>query len=263
MSFDLQVEQVCSHLVIDEVLTLESDLRTIRPLRPIANAQVELKINGFLVEDPSDRNSGFVLVRDVNSVDPTARILMFRRLRRATDEFYEVSYYTRSSECRRCMGLRVEYDYRYTLDGDLITVEDEEKLIQEVKKIVTTQITSNIFHTWYGTSIPSLIGAKISNAGFIRTKIMNEIRQALERYASIQKQQARLQTVTAKERFVRVLQINVDQDPIEPTAFNISLAFSNQFRETIVSDMSIRLPDPQSLVYNTPQSAVVAQSKKI
>ncbi len=262
MSFDLLIEQVCTHLVIDEVRTLDADLRTVRTLRAIANSQVELKINGFLVEDASNPNVGFLLVRDVNSVDPTARLLQFRRLRKATDEFYEVSYYTRASECRRCLGLRIENDYRYTLDGDLVEVEDEQKLIQEIKKIVTTQITSNRFHTWYGTSIPSLIGSKITNAGFIRTKIMNEIRQALERYASIQKQQARLQTVSPKERFVRVLQIDVEQDPVEPTAFNVSLAFTNQFRETLVSDMTIRLPDPQSLVYNTPQSAVVTQSKK-
>jgi phage baseplate assembly protein W len=258
MTFDLRIEQVCTHLVVDEVLTLESDLRTIRTLRPIANAQVEVKINGFLVEDPSDATNGYVLVRDPRAIDPTARLLKFRSLRKATDEYYEVTYYTRASECRRCMGLRIENDYRYTLDGQLETVVEEEKLIQEVKKIVTTLVTSNPFHTWYGTSIPALIGGKISNAGFIRTKLMNEITVALTQYASLQRQQARLQEgkVTPGERFSKLLQVQVDQDVTEPTAFNITIAFTNQKRETLVNQMTIRLPDPQSLVYNTPQSSV-------
>ena len=259
MSFDLRIEQVCTHLVVDEVATLASDLRTVRTLRPIANAQVEMKVNGFLIEDASDSRNGFVLVKDVNSVDPTARQLKFRKLRRATDEYYEVTYYTKSSECRRCMGLRVENDYRYTLDGTLETVVEEEKLMQDVKKIITTLVTSNPFHTWYGTSIPSLIGGKISNSGFIRTKVTNEITQALTRYASVQKQQARLQPVTAGERFVRLLQVSVEQDVTEPTAFNITIAFTNQRRQTMTTDMAIKIPDPQSLVYNTPQSSVVRQ----
>ena len=263
MSVDLKIEHVCTHLVVDEVLTLENDLRTVRTLRPLANGQVEMKINGFLIEDASDPLNGFVLVKDTNSVDPGARQIRFRKLRKATDEYYEVTYYVRASECRRCLGLRVENDYRYDLDGFLLTVGDEPKLIQDVKKIVTTLISSNIFHTWYGTSIPAMVGSKISNAGFIRTKIMGEIRQALERYASVQKQQARIpkQDVTPRERFARLLQVDVQQDPIEPTAFHVHIAFSNQYRETLVADMSIRLPDPQALVYGTPQSTVVAQSR--
>lgn len=254
MSTDLRIEQICTHLVVDEVSTLSSDLRTVTTLRPISNSQVELKINGFLVEDSGNVLNGFSLVRNANSVDPTARLLKFKKLRKATDEYYEVTYYTRSSECRRCMGLRVENDYRYTLDGQLETVEDEEKLMQEVKKIITTLITSNPFHTWYGTSIPSLIGSKLSNAGFIRTKVTNEINQALTRYSSIQKQQAQARpgSVTPGERFARLLQVSVEQDPTEPTAFNISLAFSNQKRETMTTSMAIKIPDPQSLVYNTP-----------
>ena len=261
MSVDLKLEHVCTHLVVDEVLVLESDLRTVRTLRPLANGQVEMKVNGFLIDDASDPLNGFVLVKDTTSVDPGARQIRFRKLRKATDEYYEVTYYTKASECRRCLGLRVENDYRYDLDGTLLTVGDEPKLIQDVKKIVTTLLTSNIFHTWYGTSIPSMVGSKISNAGFIRTKIMGEIRQALDRFASVQKQQARLQTVTPRERFTRLLQVDVQQDTIEPTAFHVMIAFSNQFRETLVADMSIQLPDPQALVYGTPQSAVVAQNR--
>jgi len=36
MSYDRQIDQVCTHMVVEEALFLFSDRRTVRPLRPIA-----------------------------------------------------------------------------------------------------------------------------------------------------------------------------------------------------------------------------------
>lgn len=258
MSFDLHIEQICTHLVVDEVLTLDlSDLKTVRTLRPISNRAVEMKINMFLIEDASDPDVGFKLVRDSLSIDPTARQIEFRKLRRSTDEFYEVTYYTSSANCRRCMGLRVENDYRYNANGGVIAVQDEVKLVQDIKKLVLTAIGSNPFHKWYGTSISEMIGSKISNAGFIRTKMTTDITLALARYKDIQRKQASVQIVTPRERYLRTLDLQVTQDVLEPTAFNVSLAFTNQARTALFVDESIHLPSPESLVYQTPTSDIL------
>jgi len=252
MSFDLAIEQLCTHLVVDEVRSIDlSDLKTVRTLRPISSTAVEMKINGFLIENPADPDVGFVLVRDETSIDPTARMIQFRKLRKATDEFYEVTYYTHASNCRRCQGLRVEQDYRYNDLGGIVAIRDEMKLIQDLKKIVLTQIGSNPFHTWYGTSIPGLIGSKIANAGFIRAKMSGDIQTALRRYMDIQRRQSRLQKVTAKEKLARVLEVVVTQDEYEPTAFNVKIAFVNQARDVLFVEQGIVLPAPESLVYYT------------
>ena len=262
MSLELQLEQVCTHLVVDEVATIEDDLRTVETLRPIANSAVELRINGWFVEDVTNPKYGFRLVRDTSSLDPTARKIQFRSLRRATDEFYLVTYYTRASECRRCHGLRVEQDYRYSINGAILTVRNEQKLVQDMRKIVLTALGSNIFHTWYCTSIPLLIGSKITNASLIRSKMESDIRTAIRRYADTQTKQMRAllsvpgASVDPRERFGQLLKLEVQQDVTEPTAYNIQIAFTNRSAELLTVDTTVAVPDPVSMVYNTVQSGI-------
>jgi phage baseplate assembly protein W len=226
-------------------------------MRPIANTQVELSINGFLIEDPTNETYGFVLVRDPTAVDKTTRMIQFRRIRKATDEIYEVTYYTRSTECRRCHGLKIENDFQYDSNGNLILVKNEEKLVQDIRKIVLTSLGSNPFHTWYGTSIPDLIGSKITNAGIVRSKIEGDIRTALNRYDDIQRKQIRAlgnltnASVDARERFGQLLKLDVQQDFVEPTAYNITILFSNRSSELLTVNTTLSVPDPVKLMYPT------------
>jgi len=259
MTQELKIEQVCTHLVVDEVTSLESDLRTLRTLRPFANSQVELKINGYLVEEVTNPIYGFSLIRDVTSLDPTARILQFRSLRRSTNEFYEVTYYTKSSECRRCHGLRIEQDYKYTIHGKLLMVVNEKKLGQELRKLVLTSIGSNQFHTWYGTSISNLIGSKITNTSFLTSKIESDLRTAIRRYSDTQNKQMRALAsfpnaqVDPREMFGRLLKLEVQRDTLEPTSVNVQISCTNRAADLIIVSTKVALPDPVSLVYNTVQ----------
>jgi hypothetical protein len=50
MSFDRQIDQVCSHMVAEEALFLSSDRMTVRPLRPISSSvSVKVRVNGVAV----------------------------------------------------------------------------------------------------------------------------------------------------------------------------------------------------------------------
>lgn len=262
MTVELKIEQTCIHLVVDEAATIESDMLTVKTLRPIANNQVEVKINGYLIEDITNINYGFVLVRDSSALDNT-KLIKFRRPRRATDEYYEITYYTKSSDCRRCHGLRIEQDYRYNNNGALVTVVNEQKLVQDLRKLILTSIGSNPFHRWYGTSVPNLIGAKITNSSFIRSKMESDIRQALNRYVDTQTKQIRALTgipnssVDPREKFGQLLKLTVQQDAIEPTSYNVNITFTNRSNELLTVNTNINLPDPVSLVYNTPASGIL------
>ncbi len=47
MSYDRQIDQVCTHQIVDETLYVSTDRKTIRPLRPIATADsVQVRFNG-------------------------------------------------------------------------------------------------------------------------------------------------------------------------------------------------------------------------
>ncbi len=55
MSFDRQLDQTCPHVVHEELLFTQDDLRTIRPLRPIASSlSVKVLLNGGQLPVPSE-----------------------------------------------------------------------------------------------------------------------------------------------------------------------------------------------------------------
>ena len=77
MSFDRQIDQVCPHRVVEELLDLNFDQRTVRPLRPIASADsVAVHFNHSLTVPPEGvmapartygrREGPFTVVRSVN-----------------------------------------------------------------------------------------------------------------------------------------------------------------------------------------------------
>lgn len=241
---ELKIESICPHLVIDEQTSILSDMKSIRTLRPIATAQIELKINGYLIEDSTSTSTGYKLLRDP---DTTERYLQFRSLRRSAEEYYEITYYTIADYCRRCNGIRVENDYQYDDTGKPVVVQYEYKLIQDLRKTILTEIGSNTFHTWYGTSIPTLIGSKAGIASITRMKIESDIRTALKRYSDTQ---AKLKpgSVDPRERYNRLLNLSVTQHPSDPTLYTIDMLVQNQSNQAITISTELQTPDPQSFL---------------
>jgi len=168
------------------------------------------------------------LTRRPNTVDPLERRIEFANPVRTADDIFEVSYFTRRQECRRCSGLGIENDIRFDDRGDPIFVTGIDLLAQEVEKITFTIRGSNVFYNWYGTSITDLIGTKIIRGGsLIETQLLTEISNTLERFRSVKTQQAGLQPVGDQEFFQRVRNISVVQDPDDPTVFRIRIDIQN------------------------------------
>lgn len=168
------------------------------------------------------------LTRRPNTVDPLERRVEFASPVRTQDDVFEVSYYTRRQECRRCSGLGLENDIRFDDRGDPIFVTGIDLLAQEVEKITFTIRGSNVFYNWYGTSITDLIGSKIVRGGsLIESQLATEIGNTLERFRSVKKTQAGLQPVGDQEFFQRVRSLSVLQDSIDPTVFRIRIEIQN------------------------------------
>ncbi len=253
MSFDFKLAHVCPHLVLNETEQLNADLQTLVPQQPLASTQVRLMINGYIVTNPSDSYSGFTIVSAPNY---NTRILKLRRPRDFIDDLFQLSYYTSAVNCRRCGGLRAENDLQFTSAGLLVRVTDEDLLIQEVTKIVTTILGSNIFHLWYGTQIFALIGSKISSFGYVQSNIQAQVQQAMANLLSIQGQQAQYQTLTSDEQLARTISISVVQSAVDPTGFDVTVTFQNKTNVILSSQTTFTLPGPayklQAVANTTP-----------
>lgn len=172
------------------------------------------------------------LIKTPDTPDERARHILFERPLKTTDDIFEVSYYTRRSDCRRCQGLGIEHDIRHNNYGDPQFVGGIDLLVQEVEKIVFTIQGSNVFYNWYGTSITDLIGSKVINGGkFIESQLVQEISSTLERYRNVKIQQSKHQPVGDQEFLLKVKNIAVKQDRLDPTVFRIRIDLQNRADE--------------------------------
>lgn len=368
MSYDRQLDQVCTHLVVEEALFLSADHQTVRPLRPIgAISSVKIRANGE-VDVPSpgtyisaqatgiksgpyniqggvndrlvirvgngsfqtltlpsgnqipaarivdslnnvvrdavfvstskrqvrvrsslrgpgatifvrgsgstaanilglatDRTwrgqtvvPGWSIVNDPNTLrDRPTRLVVFDSPLKGFQDYVELNYATVREECRRCGGLGIENDWRYTGQGKIITAQNEALLLQEMLKATYTVRGSNPFHTWYGTTIINSVGKKLSSTGLVQNMIVSDVYEAFRRWQSIKKQQEEVvgQAVSDEEYPFRLLSVTLQQSEQDPTVIFVNATVQNRSNKPIQIERGIRTPLPLDLMGSTQQQS--------
>lgn len=113
-----------------------------------------------------------------------------------------------------------EGDLQISSTGDLQQVQDTEKLIQDMLKIVTTPIGGNPHFPWYGSSINSSLVGNPFSFQFIGNIASSQIRESIETLQKWQNVQAGSgQTVTPAELLAAIQEVRVDRDPSDPRKF--------------------------------------------
>lgn len=201
---------------------------------------------------------GWGIVSDPNSLsDRPTRLLVFDEPLKGLNDWVELNYSTVRQECRRCGGVGIENDWRYTGLGSLVTVENEDLLLQEMLKATYTVRGSNPFHTWYGTTIIDSIGKKLSSSGIVQNMIQSEIYETFRRWQSIKKQQEEVvgQVVTDEEYPFRLLGVQLQQSDQDPTIIFVSATVQNRSSKPIQIERGIRTPLPLDLMGSTQQQS--------
>ena len=109
-------------------------------------------------------------------------------------------------------------------DADLAIVENSDKLIQDVLKMLMTPLGSNIFFNWYGSILAGTMIGSPFDGNFIASMAQNQIQSSLETIQNLQKEQATKQIVSPSELLAAIKSVNVVRNQIDPTFFTISLA---------------------------------------
>ena len=131
-------------------------------------------------------------------------------------------------------------DIKFNNLGKAVVVRDEQKLIQDIETMVTTVLGSNPFHKSIGTNIKSLIGQKVFDLRSIRAQLSKEIVDGINKYVNMQDKQIEFQTVTAKETFFKLL--NIEADPTRedvPSLWNINITFQNLEGSVLVDEVDV------------------------
>lgn len=241
MSIDLKIFSICDHRIYKELVQISLDYKTIKLPRILASKNIELYINDSKVSQDSTVN-GYSLEIDELVGNFKRYKLVFKKPRKSVDDFYEVSYSVLSNLCPKCTGQKINNDISYNNLGLVNTVQNEEKLLQEVKKGLLTTIGSNPFHIWYGTNINKLIGSKIYNVDSLRAYLVQEVNVLLEKYLDIQIKQGQYQVVTDRESYYQTLLVDLVPDENEPTYWTLNVIFQNRTGADLAFEKRVEVP---------------------
>lgn len=115
-----------------------------------------------------------------------------------------------------------EGDIAIGQDGDLNKIEDTEKLIQDILKMLMTPLGSNVFFPWYGSPLTDVTVGQVLDRKFVVSVVESIIRGNLETLQKLQKQQAASgQRVSAGELLAVVQGIRVNRNIVDPTYWTI------------------------------------------
>lgn len=135
-----------------------------------------------------------------------------------------------------------EGDLVIASDADLDRVEDNEKLVQDILKMLMTPVGSNVFFPWYGSLLPGTMIGQVIDETFRRTAIEQQINNSLEMIQKLQRQQAADgQRVTPGELLAAIQSVEVNRNVVDPTYFTIHVKVLTKAFTTAVASLDVTL----------------------
>lgn len=114
-------------------------------------------------------------------------------------------------------------DFVLNSDGDLATVFDNDKLIQDLLKLLMTPINGNKMFPWYGSDVSSFLVGSNYNIGFNKDVAIEHIRTALENVKILQQEQAKSQYVSPAETIAAVKDIYINTNATDQRVIEVKV----------------------------------------
>ncbi len=109
-------------------------------------------------------------------------------------------------------------------DGDLEKVQDNDKLIQDIIKLILTPLGSNLFFPWYGSPVnKNLVGSAL-DFQTSSTITSNGLRSSLDTLQKLQKAQEESgQVLTPGETLAAIQDVRIERNQSDPRFFSVSI----------------------------------------
>jgi hypothetical protein len=167
------------------------------------------------------------------------------------DPIIEVNYVSIADTCPKCLNVKTVDDMVINGNGDIEVISKEILLLQQVEKIIVTKLSSNNFHSWYGTDLHTLIGTKIFDRDLLYTRIREQISSAIEKLRTIQKQMmASGRKFDPSELFGKLLKIEIEETE-DPSMILVTVHFTSQSNTPIEYSQYLALNDTRQRLATT------------
>jgi hypothetical protein len=125
-------------------------------------------------------------------------------------------------------------------NGQLQTVIDSEKLIQDILKICLTEAGSNPLHPGYGSFVSRTLIGNAEDTSILVQIGKSQLTTCLENLKSLQKSQVEsFQRVSADEQISAILNVSVMRSIPDPRLFNISISVMTKGLKPITTSFKL------------------------
>ena len=127
-------------------------------------------------------------------------------------------------------------------NGDFEIVENADKLIQDILKILMCPLGSNVFFPWYGSSLSGTSVGQIFDEQLKQDIIAQQINSNLETLQKLQQQQmSDGQRVTPNELLAAIQSVSVERNTVDPTFFSIDVNVITKGFQVLTASLSVGL----------------------
>ena len=206
----------------------------------------------------------WTLAHDPQSPLETDRIIQLSQPLRGNQPIVQANYFTTASNCRRCFGIRIEFDYN-VLSGTYETVQNADLLAQEFDKFLFTTLGSHWKWPWLGSNLINRIGGKgTTGLTNVSALLVGDVSTAFATYQNIKQQQDAnypFQAVTDAEYPLSISNIQASSAQNDPTTFLVSAQITSRSTTPITLTRMIGQPNPLSVLSSNPtQNLFFAQN---
>lgn len=190
----------------------------------------------FTFEPPPAAVSSFSL----KTKDESKTMLLDAKLKHVCNHNLPSGKYTLNT-CPRCLGEGFYFDIKFSPGGDVITLNEEEKLLQELVKITLTSKGNNPFHKEYGSVVSDSIGM-LQEKGFREAKLKQSIIEAVLRLKYLQRERIKMgYRFSLKELIDKIDKIEIYEIESNPTWLGFKVQILTVEGETAMLQGSITL----------------------
>jgi len=132
-------------------------------------------------------------------------------------------------------------DIQLENDGSISIVSGNQKIRQDLVKILLTKLGENRFHPQYGSNTGLLQVGSTADQNLLELDLNQSVQSATRFLMSLQREQSKRQLLSSSEIILDVKNISVERDEEDPRLYNIFISILTQKLEQINEVITIRI----------------------
>jgi len=135
----------------------------------------------------------------------------------------------------------VNGDLSLNSNGQVNLVVGNSKLVQEVTKMVLTDVGENKYHPYYGSAVGKIDMGGIYDESMHRTEIERSVRESLNNLIILKNNQRLTQEINPAETIVSIDNVLVFRDGLDPRMWSIEISLTTMALDNVKTSVTIRI----------------------